>query len=73
MGCGCFCCYKSFWTRWDASPNRHRIHTIIDTVEEGIGGGPAGAPGAGLGDTRRGHRRRRRGRGGPCSINITAE
>jgi hypothetical protein len=22
MGCGCFGCYKSFWERWDASPNR---------------------------------------------------
>jgi hypothetical protein len=60
MGCGCFGCYKSFWARWDASPNRHLIHCIIDAVEEGSGngnGGPA-APGA----TRRGgHRRRRRG------------
>jgi hypothetical protein len=35
MGCGCFGCYKSFWARWDASPNRHLIHRIIDAVEEG--------------------------------------
>lgn len=59
MGCGCFGCYKSFWARWDASPNRHLIHTIIDAVEEGSAG-PAGTP------RRGGHRRRRRGRhGGP--------
>ncbi|KAG0528016.1 hypothetical protein BDA96_06G282700 [Sorghum bicolor] len=48
MGCACFGCYKSFWARWDASPNRHLIHRIIDAVEEG-------------GPPRRPHRRRRRG------------
>ncbi|XP_073002770.1 uncharacterized protein [Typha latifolia] len=36
LGCACFTCYKSFWARWDASPNRHVIHQIIDAVEEGI-------------------------------------
>ncbi|CAL5014265.1 unnamed protein product [Urochloa decumbens] len=60
MGCGCFGCYKSFWARWDASPNRHLIHRIIDAVEEGGGGG-----GGGGGPPRRGaSRRRRRGRRG---------
>ncbi|KAG2569612.1 uncharacterized protein LOC120683824 [Panicum virgatum] len=59
MGCGCFGCYKSFWARWDASPNRHLIHHIIDAVEEGGGGGGSGGP------PRRGpSRRRRRGRRG---------
>jgi hypothetical protein len=53
MGCACFGCYKSFWARWDASPNRHLIHRIIDAVEEE---GGAGAP-------RRPPRRRRRGGG----------
>lgn len=72
MGCGCFGCYKSFWARWDASPNRHLIHTIIDAVEEGAGGGPPGAAGPG-GAARRGHRRRRRGRGGPCAVDSAAE
>lgn len=59
MGCACFGCYKSFWARWDASPNRHLIHRIIDAVEEG-GGGLGGGP------PRRPPRRRRRGgrRGG---------
>ncbi|VAH38486.1 unnamed protein product [Triticum turgidum subsp. durum] len=76
MGCGCFGCYKSFWARWDASPNRHLIHRIIDAVEEGNGGGGEGAAkGAGGpgGATRRGHRRRRRGRGGPCAIDAAVE
>ncbi|CAL9188790.1 unnamed protein product [Musa hybrid cultivar] len=36
LGCECFCCYKSFWARWDASPNRHVIHRIIDAVEESL-------------------------------------
>ncbi|XP_008663717.1 uncharacterized protein [Zea mays] len=53
MGCACFGCYKSFWARWDASPNSHLIHRIIDAVEDG-------------GPPRRTHRRRRGGgrRGG---------
>lgn len=34
LACGCFSCYKSFWARWDSSPNRHVIHLIIDKVEE---------------------------------------
>uniref|UniRef100_A0A0E0KWJ6 Uncharacterized protein n=1 Tax=Oryza punctata TaxID=4537 RepID=A0A0E0KWJ6_ORYPU len=66
MGCGCFSCYKSFWARWDASPNRHLIHRIIDAVEEGGGGGGAGPP-------RRPPRRRRRGKrgGGDCEEDAT--
>ncbi|XP_042415240.1 uncharacterized protein LOC122004415 [Zingiber officinale] len=36
LGCGCFGCYTSFWARWDASPNRHAIHIIIDAVEENL-------------------------------------
>ncbi|PKA50639.1 hypothetical protein AXF42_Ash017978 [Apostasia shenzhenica] len=51
LNCGCFSCYKSFWARWDASPNRHLIHQILDAVEEPID--PKPLPG----DRR--HRRRR--------------
>lgn len=36
LGCCCFGCYKSFWARWDKSPNRHLIHHILDAVEESI-------------------------------------
>ncbi|KAF3335148.1 hypothetical protein FCM35_KLT19655 [Carex littledalei] len=41
LACGCFSCYKVFWERWDASPNRQVIHEIIEKVEaneEGKGG-----------------------------------
>ncbi|KAJ6813411.1 uncharacterized protein M6B38_143970 [Iris pallida] len=34
LTCGCFLCYKSFWSRWDSSPNRHLIHLIIDAAEQ---------------------------------------
>ncbi|XP_020582793.1 uncharacterized protein LOC110026258 [Phalaenopsis equestris] len=34
LRCGCFSCYKSFWARWNASPNHHLIHQILDAVEE---------------------------------------
>ncbi|KAK1296237.1 hypothetical protein QJS10_CPB15g01498 [Acorus calamus] len=33
FGCDCFRCYTTFWARWDASPNRHVIHDIIDAYE----------------------------------------
>lgn len=36
LGCGCFGCYKSFWARWNASPNHRLIHHIIDAVEESL-------------------------------------
>ncbi|KAI0502604.1 hypothetical protein KFK09_017559 [Dendrobium nobile] len=36
LGCGCFGCYKSFWARWNASPNHHLIHHILDAVEESL-------------------------------------
>ncbi|XP_074571822.1 uncharacterized protein LOC141828314 [Curcuma longa] len=60
LGCACFGCYKSFWARWDASPNRHVIHRIIDAVEEGLESKDqrGGVGGGG------GHRRRQRGRKG---------
>lgn len=36
FGCDCFRCYTSFWSRWDASPNRDLIHEIIEAYEEGL-------------------------------------
>jgi hypothetical protein len=69
MGCACFGCYQCFWARWDASPNSHLIHRIIDAVEDGglprrthrrrRGGGRRGGDGgAGMGmDMDMGHRR----------------
>ncbi|CAL9039431.1 unnamed protein product, partial [Musa banksii] len=57
LECGCFGCYKSFWARWDASPNRHVIHRIIDAVEESLEARECDRGGGG-------RRRRRSGRGG---------
>nr|GEV82328.1 hypothetical protein [Tanacetum cinerariifolium] len=34
--CNCFGCYTSYWARWDASPNRKKIHEIIDVYEDGL-------------------------------------
>ncbi|PON48505.1 hypothetical protein PanWU01x14_237000 [Parasponia andersonii] len=36
FNCDCFRCYKSFWARWDASPNRQLIHEIIEAYEEDL-------------------------------------
>ncbi|XP_052203717.1 uncharacterized protein LOC127808987 [Diospyros lotus] len=39
FNCYCFRCYTSYWVRWDSSPNRHRIHEIIDAFEDGLAQG----------------------------------
>lgn len=54
LGCGCFGCYKSFWARWNASPNNRLIHRILDAVEESLE--PQSPPAA----RRRSRRSRRR-------------
>ncbi|KAK1423970.1 hypothetical protein QVD17_19281 [Tagetes erecta] len=36
FNCYCFSCYTTYWVRWDASPNRHLIHEIIDAYEDGL-------------------------------------
>ncbi|CAB4275688.1 unnamed protein product [Prunus armeniaca] len=36
FNCDCFRCYKSYWVRWDESPNRQLIHEIIDAFEDGL-------------------------------------
>ncbi|CAN6464757.1 unnamed protein product [Victoria cruziana] len=41
--CGCFNCYISFWTRWDASPNRDLIHDVIDAFEEHLAAAECGS------------------------------
>ncbi|KAJ8465844.1 hypothetical protein OPV22_028396 [Ensete ventricosum] len=66
LGCGCFGCYKSFWARWDASPNRHVIHRIIDIVEESS---EARELDRGSGSSRR----RRSGRGERKDAGLAAE
>ncbi|KAL6969234.1 hypothetical protein U1Q18_028959 [Sarracenia purpurea var. burkii] len=32
--CECFDCYRSYWFRWDSSPNRELIHQAIEAFEE---------------------------------------
>ncbi|WOL13595.1 hypothetical protein Cni_G22365 [Canna indica] len=66
LGCRCFGCYKSFWARWDASPNRHVIHRIIDAVEESL---ESRERDRGCG----GRRRRRSGRGGRKGADFEVE
>ncbi|KAL5212575.1 hypothetical protein ABZP36_023422 [Zizania latifolia] len=34
IGCDCFDCYTSFWSRWDCSPNRELIHDAIEAFED---------------------------------------
>ncbi|XP_030527575.1 uncharacterized protein LOC115738913 [Rhodamnia argentea] len=32
--CDCFDCYRSYWHRWDSSPNRELIHQAIEAFED---------------------------------------
>jgi len=34
VGCLCFECYGSFWTRWGCSPQHDRIHAALEAFEE---------------------------------------
>lgn len=34
--CYCFNCYRSFWARWDSSPDRRIIDEIVEAYEEGL-------------------------------------
>ncbi|XP_066318486.1 uncharacterized protein [Miscanthus floridulus] len=34
VGCLCFECYGSFWSRWDCSPQHDRIHVALEAFEE---------------------------------------
>jgi hypothetical protein len=36
IGCGCFECYKSFWARWNSSPDKGIIDQAIDAFEENL-------------------------------------
>ena len=36
FSCSCFCCYTSYWVRWDESPNHQLIHEIIDAYEDSL-------------------------------------
>ncbi|BFG21736.1 hypothetical protein CerSpe_080100 [Prunus speciosa] len=32
--CDCFDCYRSYWFKWDSSPNREPIHQAIEAFED---------------------------------------
>lgn len=34
LGCGCFQCYGSYWSRWDSSPHRDLILDALQAFEE---------------------------------------
>ncbi|XP_019171505.1 PREDICTED: uncharacterized protein LOC109167056 [Ipomoea nil] len=36
FNCFCFNCYRSYWARWDSSPNRQLIDEIIEAYEDGL-------------------------------------
>ncbi|XP_074567096.1 uncharacterized protein LOC141823747 [Curcuma longa] len=55
LDCGCFDCYTSFWSRWDASPDRELIHQAIEAFEEHLAS--AEKRGAGRGARRKEKRR----------------
>ncbi|KAI3426827.1 uncharacterized protein J3R85_009700 [Psidium guajava] len=37
--CDCFDCYRSYWHRWDSSPNRELIHQAIEAFEDHLASG----------------------------------
>ncbi|XP_050373809.1 uncharacterized protein LOC126791402 [Argentina anserina] len=37
--CECFDCYRSYWFRWDSSPNRELIHQAIEAFEDHLAHG----------------------------------
>ncbi|CAD6244372.1 unnamed protein product [Miscanthus lutarioriparius] len=43
VGCLCFECYGSFWSRWDCSPQHDRIHDVLEAFEEHLSAAEAAA------------------------------
>ncbi|KAB2620477.1 hypothetical protein D8674_043007 [Pyrus ussuriensis x Pyrus communis] len=37
--CDCFDCYRSYWFKWDSSPNRELIHQAIEAFEDHLANG----------------------------------
>ncbi|XP_009343131.2 uncharacterized protein LOC103935106 [Pyrus x bretschneideri] len=55
--CDCFDCYRSYWFKWDSSPNRELIHQAIEAFEDHLANGERPKRNAG-----RGKRRDKQGR-----------
>ncbi|KAL6193392.1 hypothetical protein ACLB2K_034476 [Fragaria x ananassa] len=50
--CECFDCYRSYWFRWDSSPNRELIHQAIEAFEDHLAHGEKPKKNAGRGKRR---------------------
>ncbi|KAL6188244.1 hypothetical protein ACLB2K_039637 [Fragaria x ananassa] len=50
--CDCFDCYRSYWFRWDSSPNRELIHQAIEAFEDHLAHGEKPKKNAGRGKRR---------------------
>ncbi|KAE8716150.1 Detected protein of unknown function [Hibiscus syriacus] len=44
LDCDCFDCYTIYWFRWDSSPNRERIHQVIEAFEDHLTQGETKKP-----------------------------
>lgn len=67
--CECFDCYRSYWFKWDSSPNRELIHQAIEAFEDHLAHGEKPKKNAG-----RGKRRDKMGRReAQKSVDITAK
>ncbi|XP_020110220.1 uncharacterized protein LOC109725443 [Ananas comosus] len=60
FSCGCFDCYRSFWSRWDCSPDRELIHQAIDAYEDHVAAAQSELHAGGCGGGARATRRRER-------------
>lgn len=46
VGCLCFECYGSFWSRWGCSPQHDRIHDVLEAFEEHLSAAESAASAA---------------------------
>ncbi|CAN6726896.1 unnamed protein product [Malus baccata var. baccata] len=67
--CDCFDCYRSYWFKWDSSPNRELIHQAIEAFEDHLANGERPKRNAG-----RGKRRDKQGRrDAPITADVSAQ
>ncbi|BFG16068.1 hypothetical protein CerSpe_023420 [Prunus speciosa] len=50
--CDCFDCYRSYWFKWDSSPNRELIHQAIEAFEDHLANGEKTKKNSGRGKRR---------------------
>ncbi|KAB2599101.1 hypothetical protein D8674_009372 [Pyrus ussuriensis x Pyrus communis] len=67
--CDCFDCYRSYWFKWDSSPNRELIHQAIEAFEDHLANGERPKRNAG-----KGKRRDKQGRrDAPITADVSAQ